>query len=365
MTELRIAWRVLRRLLRALGVRLQRWGGVLIAAAEPQQGAGAGAQGSGERGYLHIVAPADRPDAPASPARGAPRQGGERVARLVRTERGSMPQQSTALPATSVPNKAQAALPPRPKAPVGGAARAQLPAAQRLASGASRSRPGVAGSPQYARPASQPRSGPAAPPADWLARVERAAPQDWIDRVARSASLPRSRSERFSQRMVRVLSSALPRLRNAGAAVRVAPGRRKAADNPALARAPLKAHNAGASAVSPDPAAPPVPLARAHRGPDRLGQAPHRPAPQGGDGPWPGPPRVGEALPAAGPDWPQAQSILRSRCVPGPLTGPWPPLPPSEPEPERETAAAALREHERLRRIDLEQRGIGWNAWLS
>jgi hypothetical protein len=344
-TEFRIVWRLLRRLLRALGLRLRRWGDALTAGTELEQGADKDWLATEQHGLLHIVAPPGMPDARSG--RRVVRQGGKpALARLVRAARVSMPQRASAPPAKPVPAGAA-------KAAAASVSRPSPEVVRQRPSTVKRVPPGAPVAHAGAPPDWQARAGQAGPPRDWLARVERAAPPDWVERMARQ-SAPAPQSVRVGKRMARALELVLPRLRSA---VRLA--RMK------VAASPLRAAPPGAGTRDPAPPYPKAwPILRAAK---REDLAPHFTVAAGAAAPWLAPPPDADESPhgALLPNWQEPVSTLRHHAAELPPTGPWPPLPPLEGEPEGDVAAAALREHERLRRIDVEQRGIGWNAWLS
>lgn len=299
---------------------------------------------------MHLVAPPSMADAPARPRRDALRKKDKPAfVQMVRTERGTMPQRAAAPPPAPVSGATKAAA----RAGVGPPASA--PARQprivpRL--------PDRAPGPHHGAPPGWPaQSRQTGPPRDWLARVERGAPQDWLDRVARRPSpLPKAAGAPLARRMARALALVLPPLRKGAVPRQAMPDRTAVTDLPVLARAPP------AGAARPHPKAwPDAGTGNA----DSL--APQFPVAPGSDAPWSAR-AAGMAAPlrvVRPPHWQGPLSAPGHDPAAAPLAGPWPPLPPAAPEPDPDGAAAALREHERLRRIDLEQRGIGWNAWLS
>lgn len=359
-----MSWRFVRRLLWALGKRLRRWGDALIAAlGEPR---GNDVQATLQHEVTRVDAQPGMAEAAAYPGRAAARQSGQAPpTRLVRTERGSVPKRAGA-PAAA-PGRV---LPPQA---VPGRFTPQPRSARSLPSAPSALPPEAPGPYGGAPPGWPARPGLGGPPHDWLARVERSAPQDWIARVARQ-SAPAPHSARPGRRMARALASVLPHVRSMLASARVMPQRTTVGERPGLAPEPVRAAARALPTERKLPDAGPAALADPQAWPglgsgkrDRL--APRWPAaPEAGEPGTPTAPGMFAPLRGAAPPHWQESAPAPASCADAaqrPLTGLWPALPPPGFEPGGMGAAAALREHDRLRRIEVEQRGIGWNAWLS
>ncbi len=304
-------------------------------------------QAGAQPDVLHALPDAlSQPDTLAKPARPAAAS-----ARLIRTERATPPRRLAVQPPTPIRTEPAASVQARRAKPA--------PAAARVPPTTPPGWPGGA-----ARPG---------PPPDWAARTVRSAPPDWLERVARQSQAPRAAPASLVRRLARVLTRVFPNPRSATAAARAK------LDHAAPARPPkLVSVPSGVPAPAPAPGTD-LPRHARDNAPERpamwagkrstapVSLAPQFAVPKGFEDPWPAPVQARpRQRPEAPPfQWPGPPFSVRKRPAARPLPGPWPTLPDPVPDGDGNASAGALREHERLRRIDVEQRGIGWNAWLS